>query len=134
MDVEILAGGGLVWDRGHVLVVHRPRYDDWTFPKGKLDPVDGGDIAACAVREVLEETGTTVELGELAGRTRYPVTGKDGLAAVKVVDYWHMRRTGGDFTPNREVDEVRWLPAHEARTLLTFQRDRDLLGGSDVRV
>lgn len=125
-----------MWDRGHVLVVHRPRYDDWTFPKGKLDPVDDGDVAVCAVREVLEETGTTVELGRPAGRTRYAVTGRDGLPAAKVVDYWHMRRTGGTFTVNREVDEVRWLPVHEARALLTFQRDRDLLdaSGPDVRV
>lgn len=129
MPPEVAAGGGIVWDRSHVLVVHRPRYDDWTLPKGKLDAVDAGDVEACAVREVLEETGVTVEVGAPAGRTRYPVIGRGGEAATKVVDYWHMRRTGGNFTPNREVDAVRWLAVTEAQALLTFGRDRLLLEG-----
>lgn len=130
MVLVIPAGGGLVWDRAHVLVVHRPRYDDWTLPKGKLDDTDGGDVAACAVREVLEETGAVVELGRPAGQTRYRVGGPGGEPAVKVVDYWHMARTGGNFTPNREVDEVRWLPAAAARMLLTYARDRMLVDGA----
>lgn len=129
MASEVAAGGGIVWDRSHVLIVHRPRYDDWTLPKGKLDPVDAGDVEACAVREVFEETGVTVEVGAPAGRTRYPVVGRGGAAATKIVDYWHMRRTGGNFSPNREVDAVRWLAVPEAQALLTFGRDRILLEG-----
>lgn len=129
MEMQVLAGGGLVWDRSHLLVVHRPRYDDWTLPKGKLDRADAGDVLACAVREVKEETGTEVSVGAKAGQTRYRSTGPGGEAAVKVVDYWHMDRTGGQFTPNREVDTLRWVDIAAARALLTYARDRLLLEG-----
>lgn len=129
MQLQVIAGGGLVWDRSRLLVVHRPRYDDWTLPKGKLDPVDDGDVRACAVREVREETGTEVSVGARAGQTRYPSTGPGAAAAVKVVDYWHMERTGGTFVPNREVDVVQWVDVAAARALLTYERDRLLLEG-----
>jgi len=127
--MNVIAGGGLVWDGAHLLVVHRPRYDDWTLPKGKLDREDGGDVLACAVREVWEETGTTVAAGPPAGRTRYRVGVRGGGSGVKVVDYWHMRRTGGSFRPNREVDVVRWVAVADAQRILTFERDRALIAG-----
>lgn len=129
MEAQVIAGGGLVWDGALLLVVHRPRYDDWSLPKGKIDPVDRGDVLACAVREVREETGTEVSVGARAGQTRYRSAGPGGVAAVKVVDYWHMARTGGAFTPNREVDVVQWVDVAIAQTLLTYGRDRLLLEG-----
>lgn len=123
---EVFAAGGVVERTAPdgtvlVLVVHRPRYDDWSFPKGKLDP--GEDFLAAAVREVREETGLEVEVGEELASARY----RDHKGRPKVVRYWRMRAVGGDFEPNDEVDEVRWLPAEGARALLTYPHDRALL-------
>jgi 8-oxo-(d)GTP phosphatase len=105
-------------------VIHRPRYDDWSLPKGKLDA--GEHVLQAAVREVAEETGLTVVAGRRSLTTRYPVP--DG---VKCVDYWLMRAVGGSFTPNREVDELRWLPLDDARDLLSHEHDRDVLADLD---
>jgi 8-oxo-dGTP diphosphatase len=103
-----------------VAVIHRPRYDDWSLPKGKLNP---GEIPLeGAVREVAEETGYRVVVGRSLGEVHYI---KD--ARPKVVHYWAMRSEGGMFTPTREVDQLRWLPVEEAHSLLTQARDRDLL-------
>jgi 8-oxo-dGTP diphosphatase len=110
------ADGGL-----EVLLVHRPAYDDWTFPKGKADP--GESDAACALREVEEETGLFCELVEALGETRYV----DARGRPKVVRYFSMRPLDGAFAPHREVDDVRWLPAELARALLSYDRDRALL-------
>ena len=85
-----------------VLLVHRPKYRDWTLPKGKLEPGESHEQAA--LREVEEETGLVCELGRELGSTSY----RDGKARPKVVRYWAMRPLRGAFSPHREVDEIRW--------------------------
>ena len=110
---------------GDVLLVHRPRYDDWSFPKGKLDP--GEHTIAAAVREVAEETGLDVRLGPpLPGQCYVISTGR-----TKVVSYWTARVVGDDdvgcYRVNSEIDEVAWVPWDEARTRLTYDHDRDTL-------
>lgn len=104
-----------------VLLVHRPKYDDWTFPKGKADP--GETDEECALREVAEETGLRCALGKELASTSYV----DGHGRPKTVRYWAMRPLGGEFTPHAEVDEIRWLAPAEAAEALTYERDRDLL-------
>jgi len=108
-----------------VAVVHRPRYDDWSLPKGKVD--DGETVLEAAVREVLEETGQRARPGRPLGEVRYRVAGRDGRERDKVVHYWAMQAEGGDFVPNEEVDALRWLPPQEAAPLLSRDQDRDLL-------
>lgn len=104
-----------------VLVVHRPRYDDWSFPKGKLDP--GETDLECAVREVREETGMSGEIGnELE-----PVQYVDHKGRPKVVRYWTMNIVEGSFVANDEVDEVRWVSPREARKILSYAHDAALL-------
>ena len=102
-------------------VVHRPKYDDWTFPKGKLDPGEGFEEAA--LREVEEETGLRCELGDELDSTTY----RDRRGREKLVRYWEMTPVGGEFEPNDEVDELRWLTPAEARAILTYERDRGLI-------
>jgi len=104
-----------------VLVVHRPRYDDWTFPKGKAE-LDEAD-EACALREVVEETGFACSLGDELPSTEYV----DSQGRPKRVRYWRMRIVDGSFTPSDEVDALRWCTSQDARTLLTYERDRALL-------
>lgn len=127
-EPEVLAAGGLVWRRTdggdlEVLLVHRPRYDDWSFPKGKCDP--GETLAETAEREVLEETGLTVELGPLVADVRY----RDHKDRSKLVRYWAMVVVGGTFTVNDEVDEMRWASIDDARASVSYAHDRDLLDG-----
>jgi 8-oxo-dGTP diphosphatase len=100
-----------------VAVAHRPRYDDWSLPKGKLDR--GEHALTAAVREVREETGLEVVVGRRSIRTGYPVA--EGL---KRVDYWVMQAVGGVFEPNDEVDELRWLPPADAAALCSHEHDR----------
>jgi 8-oxo-dGTP diphosphatase len=120
---EVQAAGGLVVLDGRVALVHRPKYDDWTLPKGKLDP--GETFEDAALREVWEETGMRCRLGRELPSTHYT----DQKGRPKVVRYWRMDVESGDFEPNDEVDELRWLEAGEARELLTYDRDRDLVDG-----
>jgi 8-oxo-dGTP diphosphatase len=118
---EVRAAGGVVVRDGRVLLVHRPKYDDWSLPKGKLD--DGEAWEAAALREVLEETGLRCELGEELPSTRY----RDAKQRPKRVRYWRMTGCRGEFTPNDEVDEVRWADRGEALALLSYDHDRDLV-------
>ena len=125
----LIAAGAAVWQRSpsgdvEVAVVHRPRYDDWSLPKGKSH--SGELLPVTAVREVAEETGHTVALGARLGNTRYQVP-----AGEKVVYYWVARPTGGSFRPGEEVDELRWVPLAEAIALLSHSYDRVLLAGLD---
>jgi len=99
--------------------VHRPKYDDWSFPKGKLD--EGETWEQAALREVEEETGLRCELGDEVGRTHYPV-----LQGPKEVRYYRMT-CAGDARAQNEVDDLRWVPLDEAAALLSHQHDRDLL-------
>ena len=126
-QAEVKAAGGVVWRRAasgdgvEVAVAHRPRYDDWSFPKGKLDPGEGWEEAA--LREVREEIGLRCALGrELA-----PIGYEDRKGRAKAVRYWLMEPLDGDFVPNDEVDEVRWLAPEAARGLLTYPHDAGLL-------
>jgi 8-oxo-dGTP diphosphatase len=104
-----------------VLLVHRPRYDDWTLPKGKLEPGETHEQAAA--REVEEETGLRCELGRELPSTSY----RDGKGRPKTVRYWVMRPLEGDFRPHKEVDEVRWVSPAAARELLSHRHDHDVL-------
>ena len=125
MSQPVRAAGGIVLrgegpDRS-VALVHRPRYDDWSFPKGKLD--DGEDEAAAALREVEEETGLRCRLGPSVGAVTY----RDRRGRAKVVRYFRMDADGGRFTPNHEVDDLRWVPIEDAVRLLSYAHDRSLL-------
>jgi 8-oxo-dGTP diphosphatase len=119
---EVRAAGGIVVRDGAVLVVHRTRYDDWTFPKGKAE--DGESDEDCALREVHEETGLRCVLEDEIAPTHYI----DAKGRPKRVRWWHMRQLADDgFTPNDEVDELRWVERDAAAELLTYPRDRALL-------
>jgi 8-oxo-dGTP diphosphatase len=125
---DVVAAGVVVWRPGReVLVVHRPRYDDWSFPKGKLDP--GESAAAAAVREVWEETGVRVRLGAALPDQAYVVA-----AGHKVVHYWVGWVTGdddvSDYRPNHEIDAVAWVPYDEALARLSYHRDRETLSAA----
>jgi 8-oxo-dGTP pyrophosphatase MutT (NUDIX family) len=119
------AAGGVLWRtdaHGHLetAVVHRPKYDDWSLPKGKLDA--GEHPLVAGAREVVEETGLQVVVGRRSVQTRYL-----SRNAPKRVDYWVMQAVGGSFAPNSEVDEVRWLPVPDASALVTHDHDRAVL-------
>ena len=123
-DVVRAAGGLVVRENSRgaeVLVVHRVQYDDWTFPKGKLEP--GESDEECAVREVEEETGLRCELGDELPSTSYT----DGLGRAKRVRYWQMQAVAGKLAFVHEVDDARWLMIDEAASTLTYPRDVTLL-------
>ncbi|HEX4521734.1 MAG TPA: NUDIX hydrolase [Gaiellaceae bacterium] len=116
----VRAAGGVVLRNGCVLLVHRPAYDDWTLPKGKLDA--GESWQEAARREVEEETGLRCEPGDEIGRTHYT----DSRGREKEVRYYRMEPSGEPFAQN-EVDEVRWVPLDDAPALLSYPRDVELL-------
>jgi 8-oxo-dGTP diphosphatase len=124
--VTVRAAGGIVWRAGEggvpeVLVVHRPKYSDWSFPKGKRE--EGETDEETALREVEEETGLTCHLGpELPGTSYIDRKGRP-----KAVRYFVMTIVDGQFVPSDEVDEVQWLRLPAARALLTYDRDREVL-------
>jgi len=125
----VKAAGGVVMHEERVLLVHRPRYDDWTLPKGKLDP--GESFEDAALREVWEETGLRCTLGRELPGTEY----RDRKNRPKVVRYWLMELEGEPpaFEPNDEVDEVSWMALEQAAAQLTYDRDRDVLKSVDPR-
>jgi 8-oxo-dGTP diphosphatase len=121
---DVRAAGSVVLRKGRVLLVHRPAYDDWSFPKGKLDR--GETATAAAVREVEEETGLRVRLGVPLSRQSYP-----NGARTKIVDYWVGRVVGdhdvSSYVVNAEIDEVAWVKVDKAAARLTYKRDRHTL-------
>ncbi|GAA3728908.1 NUDIX hydrolase [Streptomyces tremellae] len=123
-DGTVLAAGCVLWrsvgGTVEICLVHRPKYDDWSHPKGKLGP--GESALAGALREVLEETGHYCVTGPCLGTVRYEAEGRS-----KSVTYWAAEESGGAFAPNHEVDRVLWLPPAAARDRLTHPRDRALL-------
>ena len=136
----VQAAGGVVWRRVppgavEVLLVHRPKYDDWSLPKGKLD--DGESHEAAALREVEEETGLRCRLGQELPSTSYT----DRRGEPKVVRYWAMRPEGDlategsltdRFTPTEEIDEVRWVRSEDARRLLSYAHDAEVVDSLSV--
>ncbi|MGK4582396.1 NUDIX hydrolase [Kitasatospora sp. HPMI-4] len=128
----VLAAGAVLWVPGpekkngqgrkkpRIALIHRPKYRDWTLPKGKLDPGEGWQEAA--LREVWEETGLSCVLGEELPAQHYLAQGRP-----KEVRYWAAVPTAGRFAPNREVDRLEWLPPRKARARLTYERDRLLV-------
>ena len=122
MSEEVRAAGGLVTRDGQVLLVHRPRYDDWSLPKGKLD--EGETWEDAALREVHEETGVRGRLGDELPPVHYA----DAKGRPKTVRYWIMdAEEVPEFAPNDEVDELAWMDADEAAQRLTYPHDRDLV-------
>ena len=127
MNPTVIAAGAVVWrydgeGNVHVLLIHRPRYDDWSIPKGKLD--EGEQLIACAYREVIEETHLKVSFGPFITETEYYVA--DGL---KRVSYWaaHAYDSNDNFVANAEADEGRWLTIEEAIELATRESDKEVL-------
>ena len=133
-SATVRAAGGIVHRVGddgapEILLVHRPRYDDWSLPKGKADPGEGDEDTA--LREVEEETGLRCVLGARAGETRY----RDSKGRSKVVQYWLMEPPpdgANPFVPNSEVDELRWCTIDDATQLLSYEHDRELLQQAPV--
>ena len=123
----VRAAGGLPVRAGpdgpEVLVVHRPQYGDWTFPKGKCEA--GESDEACALREVEEETGLRCEPEEELPSTSY----RDSRGRAKRVRYWRLRVVGGDLAFHHEVADARWVGLADAAELLTYERDRSVLRG-----
>jgi 8-oxo-dGTP pyrophosphatase MutT (NUDIX family) len=126
MNRVVEAAGGVIARGGLVALVHRPRYDDWTLPKGKLD--SGESFEDAAVREVFEETGLRCRLVRELPAVEYQVRGRP-----KVVRYWLMEvESETPLADNDEVDEVRWLAPAQALGLLSYEHDRDVLGAAGV--
>ena len=134
MSADVIrAAGGVIFRRRagilETLIVHRPRYDDLTLPKGKAH--DGESIEATALREIREETGVTGELGPELQSVRYT----DPLGRPKTVRYWLVKADGvEDFQPDHEVDALAWVAVGEAPATLTNQRDREVLAEAAQQV
>jgi 8-oxo-dGTP pyrophosphatase MutT (NUDIX family) len=127
-NTTVRAGGGVVWRRRddgglEIVLVHRPQYDDWSLPKGKVDPGETDEEAA--LREVEEETGLKTTLGRELPSTRY----KDRFGRDKVVRYWVMPVQSGEVGARHEVDDARWVPVEEAKKMLSYGRDAAVVDG-----
>jgi 8-oxo-dGTP diphosphatase len=126
--VQVEAAGGVVVREREgareVAIVHRPRYDDWSLPKGKLR--EGEDWRDAALREVAEETGLRCEAVRELSHSRYV----DDKGRRKLVRWWLMRPLGGNFEPTDEVDELRWVPLQRADEILDYERDRELVASA----
>lgn len=125
------AAGAMVWRRDkdgiRIAIIHRPRYDDWSLPKGKVDP--GENLPGTAIREIEEETGITARLGWLLGYVHYPVGSR-----TKVVYYWTAESLEENFQPNDECDELRWVTFEEAQELLSYEIDHDVIKAGKAMV
>ena len=123
---QVRAAGAVLWRPDEmsgqplIAIIHRPRYDDWSLPKGKLEPGEIEPVAA--VREIFEETGQVAYLGRRLAAVSYPIPG-----GTKNVRYWVARAIGGDFVPGSEADDLTWLPSSEAKKRLTYSVDRKVL-------
>ncbi|MEV0946219.1 bifunctional NUDIX hydrolase/histidine phosphatase family protein [Rhodococcus sp. NPDC049939] len=129
VKANIFAAGAVLWrksprhpDEIEIAVIHRPKYQDWSFPKGKLDP--GETAVVAALREVEEETGIRAHLGRHLGAVTYPIPGHRRL---KRAEYWAAEVFAGEFVPNDEVDELLWLPVPEVADQLSYPMDRKVL-------
>jgi 8-oxo-dGTP diphosphatase len=122
---QVRAAGGVVVSDGRIALIHRPKYDDWTLPKGKLEPGESWEEAA--LREVREETGVPCRLLEELP----PIAYRDSRGRPKTVRYWRMEPAGeaGEIDGS-EVDELRWVAPDEALAMLTYERDRDLVAAA----
>jgi 8-oxo-(d)GTP phosphatase len=126
LNKAVLAAGAVLWRLNgdsatpEIAIIHRPRYDDWSLPKGKVDP--GETEPVTAVREVHEETGYSSHLGRRLVAVSYPVE-----QGIKKVRYWAASTIDGEFIPNDEVDELKWLPVAEAMKELKYPHDRKVL-------
>ncbi|MDX3455325.1 NUDIX hydrolase [Streptomyces sp. ME02-8801-2C] len=122
----VLAAGCVLWRRSpvdgglEICLVHRPKYDDWSHPKGRLKRDE--ETLAAALREVEEETGYEATPGTPLTASHYEANGRP-----KQVSYWAAEATSGVFAPNDEVDRILWLPPETARDQLTQARDKDLV-------
>ena len=132
MNVDtVRAAGGVVWRTRadgdvEVLLIHRPKYDDWTLPKGKADPDESDQD--CARREVEEETGLRCRMGRELPSTAY----RDRFDRPKVVRYWEMEPLEGEFVPNDEVDALDWVAREQVADRLTYERDRSVVAALGV--
>jgi 8-oxo-dGTP diphosphatase len=132
IDVNVIrAAGGVVCrigpsDETEIAIIHRPAYDDWTLPKGKVEPDESAED--CALREVREETGFKCELIRPLGCTAYV----DRRGRDKVACYWVMEVRGGRFRPGIEVDKLVWMPVAQAVKRLTYGRDKTLIVQQDL--
>ena len=125
MSVIIQAAGAIVWrnnkDNTEVAIIHRPKYDDWSFPKGKVEPSES--LIACAYREVIEETNIQTEFGAFLGDVEYLTP--DGK---KRVSFWAAKAMNQrDFIPNSEVDQLKWVEVKKVKDLLTLETDKKIL-------
>ena len=126
MSETVLAAGGVVWRRNEnkkieVVIVHRPKYDDWSFPKGKADLKEA--LIACAFREILEETNITTQFGPFIGQVEYQTS--EGL---KQVSYWAAKAIDvKEFNANTEVDQVKWVEISEVKQILSMDSDKEIL-------
>ena len=128
----ILAAGGLVWRKNNhsleILIVHRPKYNDWSLPKGKLKEDEG--FVKAAIREIKEETGGNPTLLSFAGTVSYTINNTP-----KVILYWHMKLDGKrKFKPNLEVDQVTWAPINQIDQILTYPLEIDLVKSSSTSI